>query len=267
MERTEVNDHLQRLEDEYDVSILCARDFGSRAWNLAGPRSDRDVAFVFKQDALDYIQLGTQRQNIDREIEDNTFMGWNLTRFAELLAKSNPSVLEFLNSDLVYRDCGNRWDELRDYANQQFKPIALMGHYHSLAKANYNKYIESGNDPTVKRHLYVMRALLYKQWVAETHQVPPLDFIAFLDDHMRQVAFEREDGELDVTGTAQRYAEEKQAGCGGKEIGNPLQDWIETELDRGPNPENHNVRGIETEHVNAFVESFFDDKEKSGGEK
>ena len=263
MERTKVNDHLRRLEDEYDVSILCARDFGSRAWNLSGPRSDRDVAFVFKQDALDYIRLNAQRQSIDREIEDNTFMGWNLTRFAELLARSNPSVIEFLNSDLVYREGDHRWDELQQYVNQQFKPIAMMGHYHSLAKSNYNKYVASGNDPTVKRHLYVVRALLYKQWVAETHQVPPLDFIAFLDDHMRDVAFEQETGELDVTGTAKEYAQEKITGNGGREIGNPLQDWIETELDRGPNPDDHNVRGIETERVNAFIESFFDNKERS----
>ena len=194
-------------------------------------------------------------------------MGWNLTRFAELLANSNPSVIEFLNSDLEYQECGEKWDELRDYANQQFKPIALMGHYHSLAKANYNKYIASGNDPTVKRHLYMVRALLYKQWVAETHQVPPLDFITFLDDHLRKVAFEREDGELDVTGTARRYAQEKKAERGDTELDNPLQDWIETELDRGPNPEDHNIRGIETERVNAFLESFFDSKENSTGEE
>lgn len=212
---------------------------------------------------MDYIRLGTHRQSIDREIQDNTFMGWNLTRFAELLVKSNPSVIEFLNSDLVYRECSEQWDQLRDYANQQFKPIAMMGHYHSLAKADYNKYIASGNDPTVKRHLYVLRALLYKQWVAETHQVPPLDFVAFLDDHTREVAFEQGHGELDVTGTAREYVRKKKQGRGDKEIGNPLQDWIETELDHGLNPEAHDVWGIETERVNAFVESFFESQEKS----
>ena len=90
-------------------------------------------------------------------------MGWNLTRFAELLAEGNPSVREFLNSDLVYRSGGNTWTKLQNYANQRFKPIVMMDHYHSLAKANYNKYIASRNDPTMKRHLYVIRALLYKQ--------------------------------------------------------------------------------------------------------
>ena len=204
------------------------------------------------------ISFGTQRQNISREIEENTFMGWNLTRFAQLLSKSNPTALEFLNGNLQYRDGDDRWEELRQYANQQFKPIAMMGHYHSLAKANYNKYIVDGNDPTVKRHLYVIRALLYKQWVAETHQFPPLDFVAFLDDHMRSVAFERENGELDVTWTARRYAQEKKQGRGGNELGNPLQDWIETELDRGPDPEFHDIRGIKTGRVNRFVEWFFD---------
>lgn len=47
MERGEVRDHLRQLEDEYDVTILCARDVGSRAWNLDNPSSDRDVAVVF----------------------------------------------------------------------------------------------------------------------------------------------------------------------------------------------------------------------------
>lgn len=218
---------------------------------------------MFKQDVLDYIRLRGQRQNIDRDIQDNTFMGWNLTRFAELLSKSNPSVLEFLNSDLVYREGDDKWTELRDYANKRFKPIAMMGHYHSLAKANYNKYIVDGNDPTVKRHLYVIRALLYKHWVAETHQVPPLDFVKFLEEHMRPVTFERDTGELEVTGTARTYAREKKNGRGDRELGNPLQDWIETELERGPNPADHDVRGIETEHVNRFVDSFFADIGKS----
>ena len=61
-----------------------------------------------------------------------------------------------------------------------------MGHSHSLTKTNYTEHIGSGTGPTIKRHLYVMRALLYKQWLEEIYRIPPMDFVAFLNECIRE---------------------------------------------------------------------------------
>lgn len=212
-----------------------------------------------------YVEISGYQQNIDRDLEhegiEHTFMGWNLKRFANLLYKSNPSTIEFLNSDVRYVYGDDHWEDLTEYVNQNFKPIAMMGHYHSLAKSNYKKYLESENDLSLKRNLYVVRALLYKKWIAETHQVPPLDFVDFLENHMREITCEYESGEKLITRTAEGWARMKKEARGNEEIGNPLQDWIEEELEKGPDPEIHNVRGIEKDVVNRHIRAAFRDSE------
>lgn len=265
MHRNPVEPRLERLEAELGATVLAARDLGSRAWNLHGPDSDRDVAVVFKQPAADYVRLGAYRENVDREIGGDTFSGWNVTRFADLLTGSNPTVLEFLNSDVRYRNGGRAWTSLREYANRRFKPIALMGHYRSLAKRNYEKYVVDGSDPSVKRHLYVIRALLYRRWVETTHEMPPLDFVAFLDEHVCTVSLELAPGGEDALERARQYAAMKKRGQGDVELGNPLREWIEAELERGLDPTEHDVRGIETERVNRFLVSCFEEFESSTG--
>lgn len=247
-----------------------ARDFGSRAWNLDSKWSDHDIAFVFRQDPIEYAQVSEYQQSIDRDSEHegvkHTFMGWNLKRFMNLLHKSNPSTIEFLNSDVNYIYGDSHWQELTEYVNQHFKPIAMMGHYHSMAKSNYEKYLKPEKDPSLKRNLYVVRALLYKKWIAETHQVPPLDFIDFLENHLREITYEHESGEKLITRTAEGWAQMKKEGRGNEEIGNPLQEWIEEELEKGPDPEGHDVRGIEKEVVNRHIRKSFSGSEQHSPE-
>lgn len=272
MHHDAVHDHIEQILDEYPgANLVVAKDFGSKAWGLDSPDSDHDVGFVFTQRPFDYIKLGTYRQNIDRSFVgpdgiEHTVMGWNVKRFAELINNSNPTAIEFLASDMTYavsdpvRKRAVR--ALTDHVHDNFKPIAMMGHYHSMAKRMWNKYIDSGNDPSLKRHLYIGRALLYKRIVAETHEVPPINFETalslaesldgigtthtFSDVHLEQ--------EFDIVDKLRLWAESKRDGGGDIDIHpSTMHSWFEAELEEPEITDEHDVRGIDRSVVNEFV--------------
>lgn len=293
--KDKINDKLSQIEKEYDVTILSARDFGSTAWNLDGPDSDRDVAFVFKQPKIEYAKIGDYQENIDRmfEIEgkEHSFMGWNLKRFMELLDGSNPTIIEFLNSDVIYYDSGAKtyingewvpepteeqlalsktylkvgevpegtFEELEEHVNSNFKPISIFYHYRSLAKDNYNQYIKNENHKTVKRYIYVLRALLYARYVEETHRMPDLDFVNFLNE-ARDELVRKGIVEERIVKEAEKLAGMKKNGKGRSAHRNDNTDqWIESELDNNLDNDRHNIRGIDTDLLNDKMEMILDE--------
>lgn len=161
-ERDAIGQHLLSIADETDVSIVAARDWGSRARTLESESSDYDVFFVFLQSHAAYTVQSLYRDTIERTIgEEETALdgpvelhGWNMRKFvggsdlagnAEGLIGSNPMALEFVSSDTEYfrAPCiSDDFDELLDHVAETFKPYALMRHYHSLALKNYQKYIK-----------------------------------------------------------------------------------------------------------------------------
>ncbi|MFC7199148.1 DNA polymerase beta superfamily protein [Halospeciosus flavus] len=243
---------LARVEDEYDVRVLVAHGVGSRAWNLAGPDSDYDVGVVFAQRPVEYVQLGTYVESVHDEFAGVDVKAWNAKRFAELLVDSNPAALEFLCSPLVYRrhiDVSG----LAEHVRERFVPIDLYHHYRSLATRQHEKYVRTGRDPTVSRNLHVVRAALYARSVRETHDFPTLDFPDFLD--------EVETGEITVDDrvftAARELVARKRAGEGDAAVGDPFGDLVAS-LPEHVDPEQHNVRGVERDRVNAFLARALD---------
>jgi len=287
--KEKIKQELSQLEREYDVTIISARDFGSTAWNLDSEDSDRDVAFIFKQPKSAYYKLDTYQQNIDRDIkidgQEHTFMGWNLKRFMSLLDGSNPTTIEYLNSPITYFEAEPKgymhgeWipnpseeqlsdpefatvrgeipdgamDKLKREANDNFKPIALFYHYRSMAKNNFEKYIENSNDITVKRHLYIIRGLAYARYVEETHEMPPLDFPEFHKNQMQNLDSIPEF----VKQYTQEFIRKKKNGEADTQIADKeLWDWMRKELDNKLDKEKHDIRGIDTELINNTMEEI-----------
>jgi len=264
-----VQEVVNYLEDEYEITVLSIRDYGSNAWNLDSETSDMDAGMVYRHEKTSsYVKLGTYRQNIDRTFildgEEFELIGWNIDRFAELLNKSNPSMIEWLNSDIHYynwwvrqgqgsvskvKDADTLFDNPQSHANENFKPIALWGHYRDMGKANYRKHIENRNDLSVKRHLYILRGLTYARYVLETHQRPPLDFVDFYENHLP---------ELDIDETVYQYIGElirrKKNGDKNEELADEqLWQWMADELDKEVNHSEHDVR-IDREEINNFID-------------
>jgi predicted nucleotidyltransferase len=118
----------------------------------------------------------------DADIE---FMGWNAHRFLQLLGSrsdgNNPSAIECLASPYTIRT-HPVIPELTEYVDSNYNVIELFNHYRGFAKSNWYRYLESGRDPTVKRLLHVIRAVLFGEYVRKVKHIPPLNLRTFLED-------------------------------------------------------------------------------------
>lgn len=132
---------LAAVAERHDLTVLAARDVGSRAWNLADESSDYDVAILFRQPPPAYATVGGYTASVSASRGDVELRGWNVRRFAELLVDSSPAALEFLHSPLRYRE-HDALTALAADAADRFRPIDVHHHYRSLAAEQYRTYLQ-----------------------------------------------------------------------------------------------------------------------------
>ncbi len=174
--REEILRQLQNIEAQNNVRILFAIESGSRAWGFASPDSDFDVRFVYAHPVEWYLRVHPQRDVIELPIDaDLDINGWELRKALQLMAKCNPTLLEWLDSPIVYSDHQESKAQLRSLAKSFFRPVTCWHHYHSMAKTNYREYLQE-DMVKLKKYLYVLRPLLACQWVEAGFGMPPMEF-------------------------------------------------------------------------------------------
>nr|WP_281261204.1 nucleotidyltransferase domain-containing protein [Desmospora activa] len=167
-------DALTRMENEEGVTILYAAESGSRAWGFASADSDYDVRFIYKRPVRDYVRLSVSRDVIERPIVDDLDVnGWDIVKALRLFRKSNPSLMEWLFSPIVYVERENFADQLRQWTKEHYSLHRLAHHYLNMAKGNYRTHLEGRAEIQLKKYLYVLRPLLCIQWVEQRESVPP----------------------------------------------------------------------------------------------
>lgn len=172
---TLVPQKLREIEKEYDVRVLWAVESGSRAWGFESPDSDFDVRFIYKRKAKDYLKLIPDRDVIELPIDETWDVnGWDLDKTLKLLAKSNPTLFEWLQSPIVYVE-SDFVAKLTPLLDSCFSEERMMYHYLSTAKSQMTKYL-SGNLIRPKKYFYALRPILACQWVKNFRTAPPVLF-------------------------------------------------------------------------------------------
>ena len=162
------------LEKQNNIKIIFAVESGSRLWRIDSKNSDYDVRFVFVRPIDDYLRINKLKDVIEYNGENIDVVGFDLYKYGKLLMASNPTVIEWLLSDIVYY--GKQPKELLTFIHKNFNPAAIFYHYVSKCKQNYLKYIKSKNKITYKKYLYAMRGLLNALWVKKLKGIPPINF-------------------------------------------------------------------------------------------
>ncbi len=167
------------IEKEHNVKILFAVESGSRLWKMDSQDSDYDVRFVFVQPVEAYISINNKNatEMVINRMEDEGMIdlsGFDIFKFCKLLAKSNPSIIEWMQSDILY--LGNKPEGLKHIALTQFDPSALFYHYQSMCKQNYEKYLACKQMVTYKKYLYAMRGLVNAKYIRATEKLPSIQF-------------------------------------------------------------------------------------------
>jgi hypothetical protein len=184
----------------------------SRAWGFASADSDYDVRFLYLRPRSFYlaIDIEDQRDVIERPIEGVWDVnGWDLRKALRLMRRSNPPLLEWLRSPIVYREASSMAARLRLLSAQHFRADAAMHHYLHMARGNFREYLR-GPEVWRKKYFYVLRPLLACRWIERDLGPVPMEIARLVE----VVATE-----APLRGAIHRLLDEKRAGA---------------ELDRGP---------------------------------
>lgn len=102
-------------------------------------------------------------------------VGWDIRKTLQLYRKTNPTMLEWLRSPIVYID------------NMQLRNVPLsdeihffntkrgVHHYFHVGTNHQNRYLEK-RGIELKRFLYYFRSLLACKWIIKNGTPPPVPF-------------------------------------------------------------------------------------------
>lgn len=169
-------ENLDRIEQQHQVRILYAVESGSRAWGFASRDSDYDVRFVYVHSLDWYLSIRDKRDVIECPISDSLdISGWELRKALSLFRKSNPPLLEWLNSPIIYLERSKAIESMRGLLATHFSPRRCMQHYLHMAKGNFREYLK-GDAVRVKKYFYVLRPVFACMWMERHNTMPPTQF-------------------------------------------------------------------------------------------
>ena len=81
-----------------------------------------------------------------------------------IFRKTNPPLIEWLFSPIVYRENGWLADRMRQLAPEIYNFTSARYHYYHMASRNFREYLR-GDTVIRKKYLYVLRPLLAVNWI------------------------------------------------------------------------------------------------------
>jgi hypothetical protein len=174
--RDTIIDRLRTIEHECSVVVLFAVESGSRAWGFESTDSDYDVRFVYKHGVNWYLSIKARRDVLEFPLINNLdFSGWDVQKALRLFLKSNPPLLEWIKSPIIYLEQGTFRNDLLALQTKYFSPRSAILHYLHMARGNYREYLK-GDIVRVKKYFYVLRPLLACDWILARATPPPMEF-------------------------------------------------------------------------------------------
>jgi len=192
-----IDQALSDLERKEDVRVLLAVESGSRAWGFPSVDSDYDVRFIYVHRSAWYlsVDLETKPDAIQQPGDVLDLSGWDIRKTLRLFRKSNPPLLEWLQSPTVYREVGNLGTAMRARLAQFYSPRSCAFHYWHMAQGNLREHLQ-GDVVWRKKYLYVLRPLLALRWIEQGRGAVPMQFARLIDGTVAEADVRRAINEL-----------------------------------------------------------------------
>lgn len=179
--RSDIEARLTAIEAEHQVHILFACESGSRGWGFSSPDSDYDVRFLYVHTLSWYLQVHAQRDVIELPISDVLDInGWELRKALGLLRGGNATLIEWLDSPVLYRVDPIFLQAIQTSARDTHRAERTYYHYVHMARKNYREHLR-GETVRLKKYLYVLRPLLAARWIEQGRGVAPMRFQELVD--------------------------------------------------------------------------------------
>ncbi len=121
--KQDILNKLDLIEEEESVKILYAVESGSRAWGFESTDSDYDVRFIYIHKPEWYLSIDERRDVIERPINNLLdFSGWDIKKALKLFRKSNPPLLEWIRSPILYLEQSLFMTSLKSLEKQFYSP-------------------------------------------------------------------------------------------------------------------------------------------------
>jgi uncharacterized protein len=176
-----IQNELSQIEKTEDVTVLFACESGSRAWGFESTDSDYDIRFIYLRPTFQYLAMKRGRDVIEKPLNKSIDLsGWDLIKALELFRKSNPPLLEWIQSPIMYRSTSSLIERLKVLLPQYYSPKACMYHYHHMAEGNFRAYLKK-DEVWTKKYFYVLRPVLACLWIEKGLGVIPTEFYKLVD--------------------------------------------------------------------------------------
>lgn len=174
-------DQLSNIENENNVKILYSVESGSRGWGFPSKDSDYDARFFYIHPTDWYLNAFQGSDIIEIPVDEVLDInGWDLKKALQLMYKSNPPLLEWLSSPIVYKEEQGSIKDLRALAENYFSPVSVIYHYINLAKKTFEP-MEGAEYIKLKKLFYVIRPIMACMWVERYNSIPPMNLQAMME--------------------------------------------------------------------------------------
>jgi uncharacterized protein len=185
-----IQEIIKHIEKDFSVKVLFACEAGSRAWGASNQTSDYDIRFIYLHPIDWYLSIDPKRDVIEIPKNDHITIpvhklidmtGWELSKTLRLLRKSNPSLLEWVHSNMVYYNAYETMEKLKELSKLTFSAKVCLFHNLNMAKNNFRVCLQD-KEANLKRYLNVIRPILAAKWIEKNKTFPPIKYSHFLED-------------------------------------------------------------------------------------
>ena len=171
---------LEEIEKQEHVKIILAIESGSRAWGFESDDSDYDVRFIYVREPEMYLRLDPVRDVIEWQLDEVfDISGWDIKKALQLLYKSNPTLFEWINSPIVYKET-IEGRELRELSKQYFDVKKSVMHYLNMTSSTFENYLQD-KSVKLKKYFYALRPILASKYALDNKTQPPIKFNDLMD--------------------------------------------------------------------------------------
>jgi hypothetical protein len=175
----------EQIEKDKHIKIIFCVESGSRVWRMNSADSDYDVRFVFVRPLEEYLKLNKKDDVITLHFDKDghtcdpencliDMCGFDIYKYSKMLSSSNPTTIEWLQSDIIYY--GEKPQTWLSFLSDNINFKSMYYHYKSMCRQNYDKYLKSKNLVTYKKYLYAMRGLVNSKYISHFKRLPKIDF-------------------------------------------------------------------------------------------
>jgi len=187
-----IQQKLREIERQENVCIFYACESGSRAWGFPSADSDYDVRLLYIHPCDWYLSIEDRRDVIERPLVENIDLsGWEIRKALRLFRKSNPPLLEWLRSPIVYQQKFSVIDKFRDLMSVYYSPENCFHHYLHMAERIFREHL-MGETVKAKRYFYVLRPLLGCRWIEAGLGPVPMEFGILVDKMISSQTLKKE---------------------------------------------------------------------------